>query len=104
MLGTAIKYFSLAIILSFIIVIFNILSGTGRIYGFWHGVKVLFWLTVGPGAGMLTGSLIRQWLMPDAIYTREGAIGAFKAKMFWAVGPQSVGWLLGVLAISEQLY
>ncbi|HDS6408953.1 TPA: hypothetical protein QHZ98_001695 [Klebsiella oxytoca] len=99
-----IKYFTHAFVLSLIIILFNVFSGTGKIYGFWHGVKILFWLTVGPGAGMLVGDFIRQWLMPDAIYTREGAVGIFKAKTFWVVGPQSIGWLLGALAVSEKLY
>ncbi|QGN36318.1 hypothetical protein [Klebsiella oxytoca] len=101
---TAIKYFILAFVLSLIIVLFNLFTPTGKIYGFWHGVKILFWLTVGPGVGMLIGAFIRQWLIPDAIYTREGTIGIFKAKIFWAIGPQSIGWLLGALAVSEQLY
>jgi hypothetical protein len=104
MLNNAVKYFIIAFTLSLVIVLFNVFSDTGEIYGFWHGVKILFWLTVGPGAGMLVGDFIRQWLMPDAIYTREGVVGIFKAKIFWAVGPQSVGWLLGVLAVSERLY
>ncbi|EAQ5909995.1 hypothetical protein FEF66_18475 [Salmonella enterica] len=100
----AMKYFIFAFALSLIIVFFNLFSATGKIYGFWHGVKILFWLTIGPGIGMLIGAFIRQWLMPDAIYTREGAIGIFKAKIFWTVGPQAIGWLLGALAVAEQLY
>ncbi|MET4895228.1 hypothetical protein [Morganella morganii] len=99
-----IKYFILAFVLSLFIILFNIFSATGKIYSFGHGVKILFWMTVGPGVGMLIGAFIRQWLMPDTIYTREGTIGIFKAKVFWAVGPQSIGWLVGVLTVSEQLY
>ncbi|WON77788.1 hypothetical protein [Serratia sp. UGAL515B_01] len=104
MLQVAIKYFFIAFILSLIIVLINTFSATGEIYGFWHGVKILFWLTAGPGTGMLIGGFVRQWLMPDAIYTREGAVGIFKAKLFWSIGPQSIGWLIGVLAVSERLY
>ncbi|MEB7886256.1 hypothetical protein [Serratia fonticola] len=104
MLKITIKYFSIAFTLSLLIVLFNTFSGTGEIHGFWHGMKILFWLTVGPGIGMFIGGFIKQWLMPDAIYTREGTVGIFKAKLFWSIGPQSIGWLIGVLAVSEKLY
>ena len=100
---TAIKYLTISFILSLVVVLFNVFSSTGNIYSFWHGVKILFWLTIGPGIGMLMGNVIRKWLMPDAIFTREGTIGIFKAKIFWSIGPQCIGWLLGLLAVSEQL-
>ena len=100
---TAIKYFIISFILSLAIVLFNVFSSTGNIYSFWHGVNILFWLTIGPFIGLLIGGIVRQWLMPDVIYTREGTVGIFKAKIFWSIGPQFIGWLLGVLAVSEQL-
>ena len=58
---TAIKYFILAFALSLIIVLFNLFSATGKIYGFWHGIKILFWLTIGPE----TGDECRAGILPD---------------------------------------
>ncbi|MBS0849674.1 hypothetical protein [Citrobacter sp. JGM124] len=100
---TAIKHLTISFTLSLVVVLFNVFSSTENIYSFWHGIEILFWLTVGPGLGMLISDIVRQWLIPDAIYTREGTIGIFKAKIFWSIGPQFIGWLLGLLAISEQL-
>ncbi len=104
MLQLTIKYFSIAFIVSLIIVLFNVFSDTGEIRYFWQGLRILFWLTLGPGAGMLIGALIRQWLIPDTIYTREGSLGIFKAKVFWLMGPQSIGWLLGLFSVAQNLY
>ncbi|MFY3772073.1 hypothetical protein ACOT1K_19690 [Providencia manganoxydans] len=97
------KYLGIAFGIAFIILIFNVFSATGHVHGFWHGVSILFWLTLSPTIGMTLGALIRQWLMPDAIYTREGTFGLAKAKLFWAVGPQGIGWLLGALAVADKL-
>ncbi|PHI31266.1 hypothetical protein [Budvicia aquatica] len=97
------KYLGIAFLLGLTIVLFNVFSSTGEVTGFWHGISLLFWLTVGPGIGLILGALARQWLMPDAVYTHDGVLGLFKAKLFWAIGPQSMGWLLGLFAISEQL-
>lgn len=36
-------------------------------------------MTLGPGAGMTVGAFLRQWLMPDAVYTSEGMTGLLKA-------------------------
>jgi hypothetical protein len=38
----------------------------------------LFWMTLGPGAGMTIGAALRLWLMPDAVYTSEGMTGCSK--------------------------
>ncbi|MGM0939320.1 MAG: hypothetical protein ACQEWX_22305, partial [Pseudomonadota bacterium] len=75
MLSLFLKYLGIAFGIAFIILIFNVFSATGHVHGFWHGVSILFWLTLSPTIGMTLGALIRQWLMPDAIYTREGTLG-----------------------------
>lgn len=103
MLSLFLKYLAIAFSLAFIMLIFNVFSATGHVRGFWHGVSILFWLTLSPAIGMTLGAVIRQWLMPDAIYTREGSLGIAKAKIFWAIGPQGIGWLFGALAVADKL-
>ncbi|WP_065426203.1 hypothetical protein, partial [Serratia marcescens] len=88
-----IKYFAIAFVIAFIVVLFNVFSATGEIRSFGQGMSYLFWMTLGPGGGMAIGAALRLWLMPDAIYTREGMTGLLKARLFWLAGPQCIGWL-----------
>lgn len=103
MLFLFLRYLGIAFGIALIIVLFHIFNSTGYIRSVWQGVSLLFWLTISPGIGMFIGGLIKQWLKPDAIYTKEGALGIAKAKLFWAIGPQGIGWLLGVFCVANQL-
>lgn len=98
-----IKYFAIAFVIAFIVVLFNVFSATGEIRSFGQGMSYLFWMTLGPGGGMAIGAALRLWLMPDAIYTREGMTGLLKARLFWLAGPQCIGWLVGLIAVGKKL-
>lgn len=50
---------------------------------------------IGGWIGALIGDFLRRALMPDMIYTREGFVGLLKAKLFWLVGPQLIGLIIG---------
>lgn len=97
------KYLAIAFSIAFIMLIFNVFSTTGHVRDFWHGMSILFWLTISPAIGMTLGALLRQWLMLDTTYTREGTLGIAKAKLFWTIGPQGIGWLFGTLAVADKL-
>ncbi|WP_075202098.1 MULTISPECIES: hypothetical protein [Serratia] len=97
------KCIGVSFIISSIITLLNVFLATGVINSFWNGVHFWFWMMTGPGIGIFLGTLFRQFLMPDAIYTSGGVSGLLKAKIFWTIGPQSIGWLLGVLTIAKQL-
>ncbi len=60
-------------------------------------------MTVGPGTGMTAGAALRLWLMPDAVYTREGMTGLLKARLLWLAGPQCIGWLAGLMIVGKHL-
>ena len=45
--------------------------------------------------GAIIGDFLRKALMPDMIYTRGGFVGLLKAKLFWLVGPQLIGLVIG---------
>ncbi|WP_323169268.1 hypothetical protein [Pantoea agglomerans] len=98
-----IKYFAIAFVIALVVVLFNVFGNTGEIRSFGQGVRYLFWMTLGPGAGMTIGAFLRQWLMPDTVYTTEGMTGLFKARLFWFAGPQCIGWLAGLMMVGKQL-
>ena len=87
-----IKYFIIALVIALAAALFNVVSTTGEIRSFGQALGYLFWMTLGPGTGMTIGAALRQWLMPDAVYTSEGMTGLLKARLFWLAGPQSLGW------------
>ena len=89
-MALVIKYFAIAFAIALVVVLFNVFGSTGEIRSFGQGMGYLFWMTLGPGAGMTVGAALRQWLMPEAIYTREGMAGC-------------IGWLAGLIAVGKQL-
>lgn len=102
-MGLVIKYFAIAFGIALVVVLFNVFGNTGEIRSFGQGMGYLFRMTLGPGAGMTIGAFLRQWLMPDAVYTSEGMTGLLKARLFWLVGPQCIGWLAGLITVGKQL-
>ena len=102
-MALVIKYFTIAFGIALVVVLFNVISATGEISSFGQGMGYLFWMTLGPGAGMTVGSALRLWLMPDAVYTREGMTGLLKARLFWLAGPQCIGWLAGLMMVGKHL-
>lgn len=102
-MALVIKYFAIAFAIALVVVLFNVFGSTGEIRSFGQGMEYLFWMTLGSGAGMTVGAALRQWLMPDAVYTRKGMTGLLKARLFWLVGPQCIGWLAGLIVVGKQL-
>ncbi|HIE1976663.1 hypothetical protein [Escherichia coli] len=52
---------------------------------------------------MSVGALLRQWLMPDTIITSGGMGEQLKARIFWLIGPQCIGWFAGMLVVGQQI-
>lgn len=48
--------------------------------------------------GALIGDAIRRFAHPDAVLTNGGILSLIWIKVFWALGPQLVGLLIGVFA------
>ncbi|HEY3591003.1 MAG TPA: permease [Buttiauxella sp.] len=70
--------------------------GDARISGFWFSVWAVILLCSLPGLGVWLGNVIRKLIMPDAVYGSTGAV--IKARLFWAVVPQFIGWFIGFMA------
>ncbi|MFV1477747.1 hypothetical protein [Serratia marcescens] len=102
-MALVIKYFVIAFAIALVVVLINVFGSTGEIRSFGQGMGYLFWMTLGPGTGMTIGAFLRQWLMPDTIYTTDGMGGLLKVRLFWLAGPQCIGWLAGLIAVGKQL-
>ncbi|OHC29808.1 MAG: hypothetical protein A2Y50_01335 [Pseudomonadales bacterium RIFCSPLOWO2_12_59_9] len=47
--------------------------------------------------GALLGDAIRKFAHPDAVYTNGGIFSLIWIKVFWAMGPQVIGLIVGVM-------
>lgn len=66
-------------------------------WGFFGYVALLISGSLFTTIGVALGDAFRRFVMPD-IYFTSGAIDSFKKKIFWRVGPQAIGWFLGIMA------
>ena len=65
--------------------------------GFWGLTATFVFGTLFTGVGMCIGEWFRRFTHPDWIST-SGAVETFKAKVFWLMGPQAIGALIGFFA------
>lgn len=49
--------------------------------------------------GVVVGDFLRNMAMPD-FYTTRGFMDSIKKRIFWAIGPQAIGWLIGMMAMN----
>ncbi len=49
------------------------------------------------GTGAFIGRLFLDFVRPD-IYLTTGAVDAFYKRVFWSIGPQFIGGLIGFMA------
>jgi len=47
-------------------------------------------------AGAAIGEAFRRFALPDRFFTTGGMTSIIKTKLFWMVGPQIIGMLIGV--------
>lgn len=61
--------------------------------------QIYFFVATGffVGSFAYLGKLVRDFVMPDAIVTTS-AVDSFKQKLFWAIGPQVIGAVIGFMA------
>ena len=57
--------------------------------------------SIGGTIGMAIGRIVRDWVRPDFIVTGDGMKGLVKARLFWAIGPQLIGMLVGLFLLSS---
>lgn len=94
-----IRYMVICGVLALVAVIYNAFAGKES-YGFWGSIAIFVFYTILPAIGAAIGNWLRKIAMPMFIVTSGGMGGLLKAKTFWAVGPQIIGWIGGaVIAI-----
>ncbi|WP_218569047.1 hypothetical protein [Pseudomonas sp. A-1] len=85
-----------ALALSIFIIVFNnsaIVLGAGF---FAKCMAVVAGSALGWGGAMI-GDAIRRFAHPDAVFTSGGILQLVWIKIFWALGPQVIGLLIGSL-------
>lgn len=76
---------------------------TEESYAFWEWIVITILYTLIPSVFVTIANCLRRLAMPSFIITSSGMTGLLKAKFFWAVGPQIIGWLLGILVAADIL-
>lgn len=65
--------------------------------GFFGNIALLITLTIFTTIGVFIGDVLRRFTMPDAMLT-SGMADTFYKKIFWMIGPQAIGWFIGMVA------
>ncbi len=91
-----IKHLSICFAVFFGITLLAIFSPKSHL-GFFGNIALLISGTIFTTIGVFVGDAFRRFVMPDAYFT-TGAVDTFKKKIFWMIGPQCIGWLIGVIA------
>lgn len=93
---TYIKYLLISYAFAVVITVTNALSKTS-IYSLLEHVYFLVSTGIFVGSFAYLGKLVRDFVVPDAIVT-NGAVDTFKQKVFWMIGPQVIGGVIGLIA------
>ncbi|MGN5224530.1 hypothetical protein [Aeromonas veronii] len=91
------RYFVIAGLLFLALTINIAWTGKAPWLGFWGQTATFVFGTLFTGVGMCIGEWFRRFTHPDWIST-SGAVETFKAKIFWLMGPQAIGALIGFFA------
>jgi len=82
-----------------LVIVFVLLSNnrTPEIAAAGMGLKLLATITglIGGITGAMLGDAIRRFARPDMMFTSGGFGALLKTKLFWMIGPQSIGVFLG---------
>lgn len=65
--------------------------------GIFTKILIVAFGTVGSQIGVKIGRVVRDFTMPSGFLTTGGLTDIAKTKIFWAIGPQLIGWFLGLL-------
>lgn len=79
-----------------VLTVFSLFSKSIHI-GFFGYILMLLFGTVFTTIGVAIGDAFRRFVMPDLLFA-AGAYDMFLKRIFWLVGPQAIGWFIGLVA------
>lgn len=79
----------------FLITIISIFSPKVHI-GFFGYVALLLSGTFFTTTGVFIGDVVRRFAQPD-LFVTSNAMETVKTKLFWMIGPQCIGWFIGLM-------
>lgn len=66
-------------------------------WGFFGYIALFISGSVLTTVGVVVGDVLRRMAMPDLYFTK-GFADSIQKRIFWAVGPQTIGWFIGMVA------
>ena len=95
---TTVLYLAISVIFSLVVAIFvSEINYKGSMHHLGFLMRFFMFIFGVPGAflGLKAGRAIRDFTMPSAFYTTGGMKEIAKTKIFWAIGPQTIGFFVG---------
>lgn len=92
----SIKHALICIVLMLLLTLVVVFSPKSHL-GFFGYIALFIVGSVFTTIGVIVGDEFRRFVHPDAIMS-SGALDTFKQKIFWKIGPQSIGWAFGAFA------
>ena len=92
------KQFALCFAIFLIIVMTMVFSSKPGL-GFFGDLAALVFGTVFTGIGVVIGDAVCRFVRPDILIASDGT-DMFKKKVFWIIGPQIIGWIIGYIAFT----
>ena len=92
---TVVIWAGLAVVLAILMCTVNSSAMVLRAGFFLKLIAIVFGAVLGL-VGAVLGDAIRKFAQPDAVFTSGGMLQLIWVKVFWKVGPQVIGLVLGV--------
>lgn len=83
----------------FLLIVLKMMFSSSAGLGFFGDLATLVFGTLFTGIGVVAGDAICRFTRPDILLASDG-IDLFKKKIFWVIGPQVIGWIIGYIAFS----
>ncbi|MGR6424488.1 hypothetical protein ACUZ8Y_15795 [Aeromonas veronii] len=91
------RYPVIATLFFLVITIYSLWTGSSPQLGFWGHIWHFAFGSLFTSLGLMGGELFRRFTQPNMLFA-DGAQEMFKKKLFWKVGPQLIGGVVGYIA------
>lgn len=96
------RYLKICSAISLIMVFYAVFFSDEK-YDFFEFVIIAILYTLIPSICVTVANFFREIGMPSFILTKEGMTGILKARIFYTVGPQLIGWIVGIFIATSIL-